>query len=121
MGSDQTTTAIGRLGESIAAAYLELAGFTIQSRNLRRGRHEVDLVVARGDLLCLVEVRLRRRGSMGSAVETVSRVKQQRVAAAAARMAAAHQARACRFDVIAIDWAPDRGLSLVHVVDAFRP
>lgn len=121
MLSDQTTTAIGRLGESIAAAYLELAGFRILNRNLRRGRHELDLVATRGDLLCLVEVRLRRRGSLASALETVSRIKQQRLAAAAARVAAAHQARACRFDVIAIDWAPEKGLSLVHIVDAFRP
>jgi putative endonuclease len=121
MLSDQTTTAIGRLGETIAAAYLELAGFTIHNRNLRRGRNELDLVASRGDLLCLVEVRLRRRSALGSAIETVNRAKQQRLAAAAARVQAAAGARACRFDVIAIDWAPEKGLSLVHIADAFRP
>jgi len=35
-------------------------------------------------------------------------------------MAAARHAAACRFDVIAIDWTPEGGLSLVHIVDAFR-
>jgi putative endonuclease len=117
---DQTTTGIGRLGESIAAAYLELQGFTIRDRNLRRGRNELDLVATRGDLVCVVEVRLRRRGRRGTAVETIGREKRRRVWAAAERLASAHRAAACRFDVIAIDWAPDEGLTLVHVVDAFR-
>lgn len=121
MRNQQTRTTIGRLGEAIAAAYLELAGYTILERNVRRGRYEVDFVVGRADLICLVEVRLRRQGRLGSAVETVDRAKQERVGAAAARLLAAQHARACRFDVIAIDWTPEKGLSLVHIVDAFRP
>jgi putative endonuclease len=120
MQRDQTTTAIGRLGETIAAAYLELQGFTIRERNLRRGRNELDLIAMRGDLVCIVEVRLRRRGRRGSAVESVGWEKRRRVRTAAARVVAAHRARACRFDVIAIDWAPESGLTLVHLVDAFR-
>jgi putative endonuclease len=120
MRRDQTTTSIGRLGETIAAAYLELQGFVIRERNLRRGRNEIDLVATRDDLICFVEVRLRRRGRCGSAVETVGWAKRQRIRAAAARVAVAHQAAAYRFDVIAIDWAVGEGLSLVHVVDAFR-
>jgi putative endonuclease len=117
----RTTTATGRLGETIAAAYLELAGFTVLERNLRRGPLEIDLVAARGDLLCVVEVRTRRRGGMASAIETVNWRKRAHLTAAAARLAVLHRARACRFDVIAIDWSPESGLVLEHIVDAFRP
>jgi len=120
-----TTTRLGQLGEAIAAAYLELAGFTIRARNLRRGRLELDLVATRGDLTCFVEVRLRRRGHAGTAVETVGWMKRRRVREAAARALAAggswgRDAGACRFDVIAIDWAPESGLGLTHIADAFR-
>ncbi len=120
-----TTTRLGQLGEAIAAAYLELAGFTIEARNLRRGRLELDLVATLGDLTCFVEVRLRRRGRAGTAVETVGWMKRRRVREAAARLLAARgrwggRGGACRFDVIAIDWSPDGGLALTHVRDAFR-
>lgn len=119
MLGQHTTTEAGRLGETIAAAYLELQGYVVRGRNLRRGRREIDLVVTRGDLTCFVEVRLRRRSRYGTAVETIGRQKRARVFAAAAEMAAP-RGGASRFDVIAIDWRPDGGLVLTHVVDAIR-
>lgn len=123
MSEERSTTEVGRLGEAIAAAYLELQGYVVAARNVRHGRREIDLVVTRGDLTCVVEVRLRRRGRYGTAVETVGRVKQRRVWSAAGEIARAHRARgggALRFDVIAIDYEPDAGLVLTHVVDAIR-
>jgi len=118
MRGEHSTTEAGRLGETIAAAYLELQGYIVRARNVRRGRREIDLVVTRGDLTCFVEVRLRRRGRYGTAVETIGPLKRRRIWSAAAELA-----RACgttRFDVIAIDYAPDGGLVLTHVVDAIR-
>ncbi len=119
MTSQWTTTALGRIGETIAAAYLELQGFTVVARNLRRGRREVDLVATRGDLTCIVEVRLRRRGRYGSAVETLSPAKRARMWSAASELAA-RCGGILRCDVIAIDWAPEKGLDLVHIVDALH-
>ncbi len=115
----RTTTAAGRLGETIAAAYLELVGYSVRARNLRRGRREIDLIATRGDLTCFVEVRLRKRSRYGTAVETINRAKRQRIWSAAAELAAARPG-AFRFDVIAIDWQPAGGLILTHVVDALH-
>jgi len=123
MFEERTTVELGRLGETIAAAYLELQGYVIAARNVRQGRGEVDLVVTRGDLTCFVEVRLRRRGRYGTAVESVGRAKQARIMSAAREILRAHAARrggALRCDVIAIDYARDGGLVLTHIVDALR-
>jgi len=118
MSGARSTTDVGRLGETIAAAYLELQGYAVVARNVRCGRREIDLVVRRGDLTCYVEVRLRRRGRYGTAVETIGGTKQRRVWSAALVLAKASGATRC--DVIAIDYAPDGGLVLTHVVDAIR-
>ena len=105
----------GRLGEALAARYLELSGYEIVAQNVRAGRYEIDLVARRGDLVCLVEVRLRRRGRLASAIETIDGVKCRHLRRAAPEVLAAHPARAYRVDVIAIDWAPEGGLTLTHV------
>jgi putative endonuclease len=105
----------GRLGEALAASYLELTGYRILARNLRAGHREVDLVARRGDLVCLVEVRLRRRGGWVQAVESLDPAKQRHLRRAAGEIARAFPARAWRKDVIAIDWQPDSGLVLTHL------
>ena len=118
MSEERTTVELGRLGETIAAAYLELQGYVVRGRNVRRGRREIDLVVTRGDLTCFIEVRLRRRSRYGTAVETIGRQKRERVFRAATEMPP--RGGGSRFDVIAIDWRPDGGLVLTHLVDAIR-
>ena len=105
----------GRWGESLAAAYLELTGYRIEARNLRAGHREIDLVARRGDLICLVEVRLRRRGGLVPAIASLDPQKQRHLRRAAGEIARAFPARAWRQDLIAIDWQPDAGLVLTHV------
>lgn len=105
----------GQLGEALAASYLELAGYRILARNLRAGHREIDLVVRRGDLVCLVEVRLRRQGGWVPAVASLDPVKQRHLRRAAGEVARAFPARCFRQDVVAIDWQPDSGLVLSHL------
>jgi len=107
--------AAGRLGEALAASYLTLAGYRILARNLRVGHREIDLVVRRGDLVCLVEVRLRRRGSWVPAVQSLDPAKQRHLRRAAGEIARAFPARAWRHDLVAIDWQKDSGLVLSHL------
>ena len=85
------------------------------------GRVEIDLVARRGGLVCFVEVRLRRRGRCGEAIETIGEAKRRHLRRAAALYLHARSwVTTCRFDVIAIDLDPGEGLRLRHVPDAFR-
>lgn len=114
-----TTKARGDEGESRALAHLQRQGLKLVERNYRvaagprsRGA-EVDLIVRdRDGTLVFVEVRRRASGGHGSAAETISAAKRQRIVFAAQhylqRLASPPP---CRFDVVAIDgdrveWLP---------------
>jgi putative endonuclease len=113
-----STVETGRSGEDRAARVLRDEGMRIERRNYRGGGAEVDIVARDGDTLVFVEIRVRSRDDLGSALETVSRPKQARIARAAQHyltFARPAPYRRVRFDVIGIT-AGD----LVHVKDAFR-
>jgi putative endonuclease len=102
----------GDAAEERALHLLQGHGLTLLERNFRCRVGEIDLVMRDGQTVVFVEVRFRADGRHGSAAETVSLAKQQRVAAAARRYLQQHPAAArgpCRFDVVAItgervDW-----------------
>lgn len=95
----------GQAGEDRAAAHLQSAGLVLLARNVRFRGGELDLVMLEREVLVFVEVRVRNNTRYGSAAETVTRRKQQRLIVAAQlylQQHPAHQKRACRFDVISI-------------------
>jgi putative endonuclease len=75
----------GRIGETIAAAYLNLIGYGIIERNLRIGRNEIDIVAVDGECLVFVEVKTRRSCRFGSAAEAVGKKKLLGIRRAAGR------------------------------------
>ena len=102
----------GRVGEALAAAYLELVGCRCVARNVRLAGVEVDLVVDDGPSRVLVEVRVRLRGDYGGASATVVRAKRERLVRAA--LALEQQGvRHPRVDVVAIDLTAS-GATLTH-------
>ena len=114
----------GRAGESIVALFLESRGYTILARNLRVGRHELDLVAERGRLLVAIEVKWRPAGdAFGSAAQAWR--PPQRARAAAAWLGARTrfpdgESRPWRFDLVTIEEEP-HGLRLEHRRGAFSP
>lgn len=50
----------GKMGERLAASYLEQAGFQLLHRNWRFKRMEIDLIARKGDTLHFIEVKTRR-------------------------------------------------------------
>jgi putative endonuclease len=106
----------GARGESLAAAWLELAGLQVIGRNVRLGGVEVDLVAREGDTHVVVEVKLRGRADYGGAALAVDRVKRVRLVRAA-RALEQSGAPGVRIDVIAIETAAD-GLTLRHYRNA---
>jgi putative endonuclease len=70
---------LGPKGERLAAEYLMGLGFEIVERNFRVRRGEADLVVTKGNLVVVVEVKTRASSRFGSPAQAVTHVKSERV------------------------------------------
>jgi putative endonuclease len=94
---------IGRLGESMAVAWLEARGFTILERNWKFGRKEIDILAADRQVLHVIEVKTRRSHQFGLPEEQVNRRKIRFLQTAAAAYLEMHpQWRRLQFDILAI-------------------
>ncbi len=104
----------GALAEAYAAGYLSARGLRLLERNFRCRLGEIDLIMRTAAPACVVfvEVRYRRSNDYGSALASVTPVKQQRLARAAATYLAQHQRLSelpARFDVVGLEgplWRP---------------
>jgi putative endonuclease len=116
---------IGDAGESLIAARLEAAGWTVLARNVRVGRDELDLVAidpGPPPALVIVEVRRRSRRDFGLAEETVDHRKRTNLRRAASRLLEGGTlpdgrllpALALRIDLVAVDVGPDGRPSVRH-------
>ena len=111
----------GRAGEDLAARFLELEGYVVLERNARWAEVEVDLVARRGNLLVLVEVKLRRYGLV-SAAQGVRPAQRRRLWRAAQALMARHPwADEVRLDVLGLDWKGEGELRLQHLRGALAP
>lgn len=98
--------AAGQAAEDAACAWLQQQGLRLLARNVRARVGELDLIMADGSALVIVEVRYRARSDHGSAAETVTAHKQRRIIAATRYWLARHPQAAeqpIRFDVVAVD------------------
>jgi putative endonuclease len=112
----------GLAGERAAIGYLTSCGWNVEAHRFRLGRHDLDLVVRRGHLVAFVEVKTRRSAACGSAMESVSRLKQRLLGKVALLWRVRH-GRAedrYRFDLIAIEDLGRGRYQLEHVEDAWR-
>ena len=95
---------LGVKGEEHAWGLLKKRGDKLVARNFTCPQGELDLVTWHGETLVFTEVRLRSSAAFGSAAETVTASKQQKVRRAANWfLAHALKNRAlppCRFDVV---------------------
>lgn len=114
--------AVGRLGEELAARFLEEKGFQVVERNFRCRLGELDLIGWDKQTLVFVEVRTRSSTSFASPEESVNQRKQQRLR----RLAAWYQAAIirhevdCRFDVITVLLSKAGKIQKInHLVGAF--
>jgi putative endonuclease len=113
--------ALGREGERRAAAHLAAAGYRILARNVRAGGVELDLVVRRGGLVAVVEVKTRRGRRHGAPEEAVDARKRARLVRGAAAWLREHgvRSRRVRFDVVTCELEPGGGWRLRHWPGAF--
>jgi putative endonuclease len=69
----------GKIGETLAARYLEGLGFTILHRNWRVGRYEIDLIACKAGTLHFFEVKTRRTLRFGWPEEHIRTQKIRRM------------------------------------------
>jgi putative endonuclease len=96
----------GRQAEDLAAQEVRRAGLQILARNARFKGGELDLVALDGEQLVIIEVRARAVSRFGTAADSVTAVKQARLARATQawlQLHPMHQHRAIRFDVLTFD------------------
>ncbi|HET7025107.1 MAG TPA: YraN family protein, partial [Gemmatimonadales bacterium] len=109
-------------GEHAALAYLTACGWSIEAHRFKLGRHDIDLIARRGDLVAFVEVKTRRGAACGAPVEAVDRRKREAVGKVAAlwslRFGRANDTY--RFDVIAVHEGRGGARRIEHVEDAWR-
>jgi len=96
--------ALGKLGEQLAADYLEAAGLRILDRNWRCSEGEIDIVAADHRALVVCEVKTRSAATYGTPLEAVSRAKRRRPRRLAVRWVVANGVMVdeIRIDVIGV-------------------
>lgn len=95
---------IGRLGEILAADYLEKNGYKILAHNWRSPYGEIDLVSRRGEAIVFVEVKTRTSQSLGPPEISITHRKMQhlRETAACYIMEQSDETAAWQIDLITI-------------------
>ncbi|HUF83602.1 MAG TPA: YraN family protein [Acidimicrobiia bacterium] len=113
--SDQRR-ALGAAGEDAVAEWYTGAGYEVVDRNWRCRDGEIDLVVTRGRLIVVCEVKTRRTDAFGAPAEAVTASKQRRLRTLAVQWLGE---RGCggdlRFDVASV--RPGRGRLEVEVLE----
>ncbi len=111
---------LGRRGEDIAGRHLRRCGYRILARNYCAAGAEIDLVAADRETLVFVEVKARSSAVFGAPAEAVDSRKAQRIRRAASVYLRQNkaEARAARFDVVAITGV-GRACRLELLKDAF--
>ncbi len=109
---------LGRAGEIAARRELQRLGYVILEANFRTRDGEVDLVAREGGQFVFVEVKTRRGRTYGLPEESVTEVKQDRLATVA-RTYLDRQGSGdadWRIDVVAVEHGPDGGISRLEVL-----
>ncbi len=96
--------AFGRLGEDQAARWYRAHRYRLLARNWRCSEGEIDIIVAKGDVVVFVEVKARTSSRFGSPFDAVTFRKQQTIRTVANRWLASQSAWVpqLRFDVVAV-------------------
>jgi len=90
------------------------------ARNVRSKGGEIDLVVRRGRLLVIAEVKARQSTAAGEGFDAVDRRKREQLVRLADHYVAAMRGVQIRYDVLSLFWNGRRFI-VTHFPDAFRP
>ncbi len=109
----------GQRGEDLAVELLENDGYTIQERNYRFKRAEIDIIAKKRGMLVFVEVKSRKSNVFGYPESFVDDKQADRITEAAEEyMYQINWLKNVRFDIISIETGS--GLKITHFKDAFH-
>ena len=121
MTPDRPSASLGKRGEHVARAHLEIREYRFVAANWRCPAGELDLVMIERDALVFVEVKSRWGERSGRAEEAVSSSKAATVLASAEWYLAdhpEHQDRIWRCDIVAVTFGRDHRPEVRHYVNA---
>lgn len=114
---------VARIGERLAAQYLEERGYQILEHNYRLRTGEIDLIAKEGERIVFVEVKTRRTLKFGVPQAAVTLTKQKQISKLALSYLQTHDMLnvPCRFDVVAIILSSkSTPPKLEHIQNAFE-
>ena len=117
-----TAVNIGAQAELGACRLLKKQELNVIQQNYRCRFGEIDIIAKSDQHLIFVEVRYRQSSSFGSAAETVTFKKQQRIILTARHFLSRgdYAELPCRFDVIEVSSDKDGKLQFNWLVNAFQ-
>lgn len=111
---------MGFQGEQSARAYLEARGFCFVCANYRSRWGEIDLIMQEENCLVFVEVKTRRSGKYGTALEAITAQKQRKLWMTARDYLLKKPFEGpVRFDVVGIDRSSDQE-QIQHICNALE-
>ena len=105
----------GKLGEDMAARYLEANGYTVIARNFHSRWGEIDIIAKDGDCTVFIEVKARKRTDYGLPCEYVTPEKIKKIVKTA-MVYLDNQESEMRFDVCEIYLRENK---INHIKNAF--
>ena len=112
----------GKAGEDFAASYLEKKGYEVVGRNYHSRYGEIDLVCVKGPYLVFVEVKERKRGSLVTPLEAVTRAKREKLLFTAQQYLQRENPPPFlqpRFDVAAVTEEAGGSFTMLYLENAF--
>ena len=109
----------GILGEKLAADFLKKRGYKVMETNYRCPQGEIDIVARHKDFLVFIEVRSKTSLEFGSAEESVTPMKRERIRTAARHYRQSHRdlPELWRIDFVAVELGPRGKPSRIELIE----
>ncbi len=106
---------LGRLGETLAGAFLKNKGYQILEKNWRTPYGEIDLVARQAESIIFVEVKTRSSRSLGPPEISITHRKAEHMRSAAEYYIQQHPEVQAdwRIDVVTIQLLPDQSPAMI--------
>ncbi len=104
----------GSEAENLAAHYLQQRHLALVTRNYRCRYGEIDLIMRDQSVLVFIEVKMRTHHSFGGAIQSITKLKQQKLLLTANHyLATLKTIPPCRFDVVLITGQKDQEIEWI--------